>query len=142
MTLLAPAVAVVAVSMAAHPEASARPPTVIPPKDFVEYWSAARVHLHGGDPYDGPQVLPFQKEAAGEPLKTQPTMLWTPPWTLPLYLPFGLLDPRPAHLLWLAVQLGCVIGSAYLLWNCFSGPTRPRLWYAAPPLIAATFGPP
>ena len=29
-------------------------------------------------------------------------MLWTPPWTLPLYLPFGLLEPRPAHLAWLA----------------------------------------
>ena len=141
MTLLAPAVAVVAVALVAHPEASARPPTVIPPRDFVEYWAAARVHLRGGDPYDGPQLLPLQKEAEGSPLKSQPTMLWTPPWTLPLYLPFGLLDPRPAHLLWLAVQLGCVLGSVVMLWKQFSGPTRPLWWLAAPILIAATFGP-
>ena len=66
------------------PELARDSATLFPPKDFIEYWSAARVHLAGGDPYDGGQLIPLQRQADGEPYKTKPTMLWTPPWTLPL----------------------------------------------------------
>jgi hypothetical protein len=51
-------------------------------RDFVEYWSAARVHAAGGNPYDGAQLLPLQRDALGEPGRTEAVMLWTPPWTL------------------------------------------------------------
>ncbi len=125
--------------------ADARPPTVVPPRDFIEYWSAARVHAQGGDPYDGGQLLPYQREASGEPDKTQAVMLWTPPWTLPLYLPFGLLDPRTGHLLWLAAQAAAVAVSTRLLWRVYGGPAEAgalgrRAWMLAP-LAAAGFGP-
>jgi hypothetical protein len=116
------------------------PEPVIPPRDFVEYWSAARVHATGGDPYDGHQLLPYQRLAAGDPDKSQATMLWTPPWTLPLYLPFGMLDPRTAHLLWLVVQAGCVLLSSWLLWRVYGGPTG-MLWPLVPLAAAATFAP-
>jgi hypothetical protein len=101
---------------------AAAAPTLFPPRDFVEYWSAARVYLRpGGDPYDGAQLLPLQREA-GDPERAEPTMLWTPPWTLPLYIPFGLLPPGPAHLAWLAVQAACVFVSVWLLWRVYGGP--------------------
>ena len=32
-------------------------PDFFPPRDFVEYWSAATVLAHGGNPYDGKQLL-------------------------------------------------------------------------------------
>lgn len=116
------------------------PPTVIPPNDFVEYWSAARVHARGGDPYDGRQLLSLQREAAGDPGRTEAVMLWTPPWTLPLYLPFGLLEPRPAHLAWLAAQAGCILLSAWLLWRALGGRAG-RLWPLVPLAVALTFAP-
>jgi hypothetical protein len=121
------------------------PPTVVPPRDFVEYWSAARVHAQGGDPYDGGQLLPYQREASGDPDKSQAVMLWTPPWTLPLYLPFGLLDPRTGHLLWLVAQAAAVAVSAGLLWRVYDGPSEAgalgrRAWALAP-LAAVGFGP-
>lgn len=117
-----------------------------PLRDFVEYWSAARVATAGGNPYDGTQLLPWQRLADGDPTRTQATMLWTPPWTLPLYLPFGLLDPAPAHLAWLVVQSLLVLVSVYWLWIGLGGPmgqTRNGrlLWPLVPLGIALTFAP-
>lgn len=132
------AVCLVALVAGAGPDAD--PPTVIPPTDFVEYWSAARVHARGGDPYDGRQLLPLQREAAGDPGKTEATMLWTPPWTLPLYLPFGMLEPRAAHLAWLAAQVGCILLSAWLLWRALGGPSG-KLWPLVPLAVALAFAP-
>jgi len=116
--------------------ASANPPTVIPPRDFVEYWSAARVHAHGGDPYDGKQLLPHQQLAAGEPDKTEPVMLWTPPWTLPLYQPFGYLEPLPAHLAWLAIQVACVVAAVRMTWLVYGG--QSSLWLVVPVAFVPT----
>jgi hypothetical protein len=138
------AVGLVVLVAGAGPDAD--PPTVVPPLDFVEYWSAARVHARGGDPYDGAQLLPHQREAAGDPSKTEATMLWTPPWTLPLYTPFGYLEPRAAHLAWLTVQVGCVLLSAWLLWRVYAPPapaawSRRLVWGSVPFLAAALFAP-
>lgn len=131
-------------AVGAGPDAD--PPTVIPPNDFVEYWSAARVHARGGDPYDATQILPHQREASGDSAMTVAVMLWTPPWTLPLYLPFGLLEPRAAHLAWLAVQAACVLASAGLLWRVYGPPAPLRWlrrigWAAIPVLVAVVFAP-
>lgn len=125
--------------------ASATPPTVIPPRDFVEYWSAARVLADGGNPYDGKQLLPYQQLASGHPDKSEAVMLWTPPWTLPLYHPFGWLEPGPAHTLWLLVQLACGLASAGLLWQVYgprgSTPHGRSLWLAFAVAVALSFGP-
>jgi hypothetical protein len=125
--------------------AAAAAPTLFPPRDFVEYWSAARVYLRGGDPYDGAQLLPLQREA-GDPERAEPTMLWTPPWTLPLYIPFGLLPPGPAHLAWLAVQAVCVFVSVWLLWRVYGGPaardaTERLRWILVRLAVIACFAP-
>ncbi len=122
-------------------------PIGLPLKDFVEYWSAARVHVRGGNPYDGDELFPVQRQATGNPDLAQPTMLWTPPWTLPVYLPFGALPLQTAHLAWLAVQVGCVLLSSWLLWRVYGGPTGQSrltraLWATVPVLIAVAFAPP
>lgn len=100
---------------------AATSPTLFPPRDFVEYWSAARVHLEGKDPYDPQAILPAQRLAASAPDQVQAVMLWTPPWTLPLYWPFGMLSPREAHTAWILVQCGCVLVSAVLFWRVYGG---------------------
>ncbi|MBN9323735.1 DUF2029 domain-containing protein [bacterium] len=118
-------------------------PTLFPARDFIEYWSAARVFAAGGDPYDGSQLLPHQRVATGDPDLTRAVMLWTPPWTLPLYLPLGLLGPRPAHLLWLAVQLGAVLVATRLLWRVYRGRAGPESvsWTGNEYTVGLTFAP-
>jgi len=122
------------------PELARDSATLFPPKDFIEYWSAARVHLAGGDPYDGGQLIPLQRQVDGEPYKTKPTMLWTPPWTLPLYWPFGALDPKPAHFLWVLIQVLTAIVASVLTWRAYGGHTT-SFWLLVPFLLAVTFGP-
>src|SRR3954447_22756343 len=76
-------------------------PGIFLPKDFTEYWSAARVLATGGDPYSGSELLPVQqqiaKESAQQEGKDAPeespkvVSLWTPPLTPPLVAPVGFL---------------------------------------------------
>ena len=128
-----------AVVLLRNPERAEDPLTPFPPMDFVEYWSAARVHLAGGDPYDGNQLIESQRYAAGQPYKTQPTMLWTPPWTLPLYWPFGALAPGPAHSFWTLVQVLASALAAVWTWTAYGG--KGGLWLLVPLLATATFVP-
>lgn len=111
-------------------------PTLLDPLDFVEYWSAARVHLYGGDPYDGEQILPLQREATADPDKDEATMLWTPPWTLPLYWPFGMLPIWWGHLTWVLTQSLCALVSSVWIWRTYDG----RGWLI-PLGIALAFAP-
>ncbi len=89
------------------------------PRDFVEYWSAARVLSAGGDPYDAAQLLPVQRIATGDPDLTEVVSLWTPPWTLPLYRPFGFEPFAVARYVWLVLQLLLIAVSVELLWRTY-----------------------
>ncbi len=113
-------------------------PGVFPPKDFTEYWSAARVLATGGDPYNGAELLPVQREALNKPELTQAVSLWTPPWTLPLYAPLGWLPYRAARWVWLFAQLSLLFTSVELLRRTYSVPSH--LWFI-PHLIAFAFAP-
>ena len=113
-------------------------PHVFPPKDFVEYWSAARVLAAGGDPYSGADLLPVQRDATGNPELTTAVSLWTPPYSLPLYLPLGWLPFGVARWVWLAVQLVLLFAAVELLWRTYAGP--PRLWWL-PHAVALLFAP-
>ncbi len=104
--------------------ASAQAPTVFPPRDFVEYYSAARVHAEGGNPYDGAQLMPWQVAMMPAGEHTGVVMLWTPPWTLPLYTPFGRLDPNAAHLAWLGTQSLLLLLSGLALAAVYGGGRR------------------
>jgi hypothetical protein len=80
------------------PETLAR----LPMYDFVEYWAAGRLIASGENPYDADRVHELERVAG----RTEDGILmWNPPWTLPLVLPFGVLPVRVAHLLWLALHL-------------------------------------
>ena len=79
-------------------------PEWFPPRDFVEYYSAAEVFADGGDPYDGAQLLPVQRRITGNAELVKSVSLWTPPYTLVLYAPFAMLPFESAHFAWLLVQ--------------------------------------
>jgi hypothetical protein len=111
-------------------------PSIFPPDDFVEYWAAGRLNATGQNPYDGLLLLPLEREAGRD--TDEPVMMWNPPWTLTLAMPVGLLPPRPAQLLWLAVSLALVVLCADRLWLLYDGPPA-RRWVAW--LLSLTFMP-
>src|SRR5262249_38214243 len=87
--------------------------------DFAEYWARRRSVSSGETPY-APVRVGELEHAIGR--DGAPLMMCNPPWTLPLVLPFGLLPARLAHLLWLLLSFGAVLGSADVLWREYGGP--------------------
>jgi hypothetical protein len=107
----------------------------LPLFDFAEYWAAGRLNAHGLNPYDPALVEQLQSELG----RTAPgVLMWNPPWTLPLVMPFGLLDAHTAHLIWLGLQLIVLLVSADWLWRIYGGNPE-RHWIAW--LVAFTFLP-
>jgi len=106
----------------------------LPLKDFVEYWSAGDVFLSDGNPYDPEALSGSLSNALGEE-RSSTTMMWNPPWTLPLTAPFAMLPIRLAHVLWVGVQLILVLVSANLLWRAYGAVTEPGPWFRAAVLL-------
>ena len=82
-------------------------PTIWPPDDFIEYWSAAKLTLDGQNPYDANLLLPLQQ--ANGRTTDEAVMMWNPPWSLAVVLPLGLIPAREAQLLWLLVNFAAIV---------------------------------
>lgn len=104
--------------------------------DFVEYWAAGSVLLAGGNPYSPAAIL--SAEAATAFPGKRPLLMWNPPWTLPLLLPFGTLSYARASAAWLLLSVPIVFACADFLWREYGGEPR-RRWLGW--LLAATFFP-
>lgn len=105
-------------------------------RDSIAYWTAGRLLLHGQDPYDADNVLNLERGQGYSDSK--PLVLRTPPWSLFLVLPLGLVGALWAWLLWVAVSLAALVLSMHLCWRMY-GSQRP-----APPffgLVGYTFAP-
>jgi hypothetical protein len=94
-----------------------RTPGFLVPRDFLEYWSAGRVNVGGGNPYNPDELLAEQKRA--DPDRTHAVMMWNPPPALALYMALGALGPRWAALLWVGLQLAAVFVACDLLWRAY-----------------------
>ncbi len=112
-------------------------PTVVPVDDFVEYWAAGRLNLTDGNPYAPDQLRTLETEA-GWPEDEPVVMMWNPPWTLTLVMPFGLLSYSTGRLLWLGLHFVLILLCADWAWRLYGGPSH-RRWLAW--LIAFSFAP-
>jgi hypothetical protein len=99
-------------------------PSFMQADDFVEYWSAARLNLSGGNSYDPKQLTPLQLQTGR--LEGVPLMMWNPPWTLSLVMPFGLRSYPSGRALWLLLNIGSVFFCADWFWRFFDGSARYR----------------
>ena len=82
-------------------------------RDFVEYWSASRLLFDGRNPYSPNELLKLQR-SVGWPGSTA-LIMWNPPWTFPLTLPFGMLSYSLGQMAWLLVQLLLILVCTNLL---------------------------
>jgi hypothetical protein len=105
--------------------------------DFVEYWSAGKLMLQRGNPYDPSQMEALQREIGRT--YDVPVMMWNPPWTLALVMPFSLMAYPLSRTLWFLAAVFAVFLCADWLWRFYGGSERFR-WVSW--LVAFTFGPP
>ncbi len=132
--------AVIAVLLAWSAMRMTSDPSALPIRDFVEYYSAGRVFLDGGNPYSGPELVEVQRQVLvlNKPDLEDATMMWNPPWVLTLVAPFATLPIGLAHKLWLLSQMFFVFASVWMLWRVYGGP-KGKEWVGW--VVAATFPP-
>lgn len=82
-------------------------------KDYISYWSAAKLLVQHHDPYSSVAVFALEK-AQGLSLP-RPLIMRNPPWSLFLVFPLGLGSAWMGWLLWLLASTGCVLIAAVLL---------------------------
>jgi hypothetical protein len=105
-------------------------------RDFAAYWASAQLLLSAQNPYSPPDLFNIQKNLGLQ--EDSPLVMWNPPWTFAVTLPFGLLDFATGQFLWLLLQVFLLLASAQLLWNIYGEPAgRYRLAW----LLTVTFVP-
>jgi len=93
-------------------------------RDYIQYWAAGQFLTHGGDPYDAQNVLELEWEqgyAADRPLVVR-----TPPWSLPLFIPLGLVNAFWGWVLWMTASVVALIASVRLTWKIFGKTQQSR----------------
>jgi len=98
-------------------------------RDFISYWSSAKLLLAHANPYAGQAVLAMENRAGSG--YREPLLMRNPPWALFVVAPLGLLSVRVAAFLWLAT----LIVLALLAIKCL------RLGTSPPPLVVFLFAP-
>src|SRR5277367_2861222 len=81
--------------------------------DYVEYWSAGKLFVHGANPYAGSAILALEKSQGFSP--DSPLIMLNPPWALFMVAPLGFCPPFIGLILWILIAAGCVLASLMLL---------------------------
>src|SRR6266536_852601 len=92
-------------------------------RDSIAYWAAATLLVHHQDPYSPPSVLALERTQWYD--KEKPLVLRTPPWSLWMVLPLGLLDSYWAWIVWVAVLLASLVLSMRITWRMYGDGIRP-----------------
>ena len=92
-------------------------------RDSIAYWSAARLTLDRQNPYDASSVLELERQQGyGE---EKPLVLRTPPWSLFVVLPLGMVDAFRAWVAWVGLLLVCLVVSIRLCFKVYGDTQRP-----------------
>ena len=82
--------------------------------DFVEYWAAGQLLVHGADPYDAAATLRLERAAGWN--TGQPEITYSPPVIFILVAPLGLFGAKAGAVLWFILLVGGLLISVRLLW--------------------------
>lgn len=76
-------------------------------RDFISYWSSAKLLRAHASPYAGQVVLAIENAAGGG--YREPFLLRNPPWALFLAAPLGYCNAPVAAFLWLVALIGLAL---------------------------------
>lgn len=105
-------------------------------RDFMAYWSAARLLLKHASPYDQHAVIELERSVGYK--ENRPLVVRTPPWSLFLFLPLGFLPAWPAWLLWLGLSVMALAVSVRKLKALLGIDTKDRRRFT---ILTYTFAP-
>jgi hypothetical protein len=114
-------------------------PEYLPSDDFLIFWTGGKLVILGENPYDPNKIVELKKEV-GSPITEAQAMsiIFTPPWTISLILPFSSFNFYTSRVIWLIFSSLLLLISTLFLWRIYSGDPKQR-WLAL--LIAFTFAP-
>ena len=92
-------------------------------RDSIAYWAAGRLLLQHQNPYDAAAVLHLERQQGYAEAK--PLVLRTPPWSLFLVLPLGILNAFWAWIVWIGLSVGVLIWAVRATWRIFGEGSRP-----------------
>ena len=93
-------------------------------RDSIQYWATGKLLLHRQNPYSVSSVQALES-SQGYPAN-RPLMLRTPPWSVWMVLPVGLLSSFWAWVVWLAILLASLVISIRISWRIYGdGPSPP-----------------
>ncbi len=97
--------------------------------DFLGYFASARTLAGGGNPYDPAVMLRAERELGYSDAKA--LVVWAPPWSHLLLLPFTLFPFEAARVAWFCCNAALLVWVAWQYWKIVS-PIRPGWWVALP----------
>ena len=98
--------------------------------DFIEYWSAAHLLLNNGNAYSPAELFQVQRSVGWS--EASALLMWNPPWTLALLVPFGLLEHDTAQFIWFLCHSVMIFLGAQFLWRIYAAtPTFSRAAWIA-----------
>jgi hypothetical protein len=104
-------------------------------RDSIQYWATGTLLVHRQNPYSVSAVEALEA-SQGYPA-ARPLMLRTPPWTVWMVLPAGLLNSFWAWVLWLAMLLASLVTAVRISWQMYGqGPSPPAAFLLAGYLFA------
>lgn len=104
-------------------------------RDSIQYWATGTLLLHHQNPYSVPDVQALES-SHGYPA-ARPLMLRTPPWSVWMVLPLGMLNSFLAWVVWLAILLASLVISMRISWRMYGeGPHAPAAFLLAGYLFA------
>ena len=92
-------------------------------RDSIQYWATGTLLLHHQDPYSVASVQALES-SQGYPA-ARPLMLRTPPWSVWMVLPEGLLSSFWAWVVWLAVLFASLVISMRISWRMYGAGSQP-----------------
>jgi Glycosyltransferase family 87 len=93
-------------------------------RDFISYWAAGQLLVHGQNPYDFRAVRELELKAGRDPHELL-LMMRNPPFAFFLVLPFGFAGPKVSLIAWLAVLMGMLTLAIQLVWRLNGRPDNP-----------------
>lgn len=96
--------------------------------DFLAYWSAAHLFVHGGNPYNQAEMSSLEYLIDSERFSVSTGLIsaWNPPWLILILLPIGLLPYDIAIPTWIFFNTFLIGMALIITWKLCMGDQKSR----------------